>query len=336
MTDTLPRVSVVMCTYNGAEFIPAQLDSILAQTYPIHEIIIQDDQSTDNTPEILKEYAALDRRIKVFTVPEKRDINHNFITAIDRAQGDLIAWSDQDDVWLPEKVERLVNTLLADDLWISFHLTQPFVGDCPEKIGSFDHRTPNFGLERELFLGTVPGHTMLFRKELHSLIRNHVPDQTLDRISASFYYDAILSIVANAYGKVGIIVEPLDFHRRLIYSASGGYDSSKMQRSVLNAFRQVLRCLNPVRRRRIRPIFIRRINNLTALIDYFPKATHTGGVRRIIQSYKSPFRFVTFPYELIRNRNKVLYSREKRNSVALIRAALFAITYQDYFSSALK
>lgn len=53
-------VSVVMCTYNGEEFLREQMDSILAQTYPIMEIIVQDDCSTDNTVDIIKRYAVKD------------------------------------------------------------------------------------------------------------------------------------------------------------------------------------------------------------------------------------------------------------------------------------
>ena len=55
MTEKKP-VSIVLCTYNGAKYLQEQLDSILAQTYPLHEIIIQDDGSTDNTWQILEEY----------------------------------------------------------------------------------------------------------------------------------------------------------------------------------------------------------------------------------------------------------------------------------------
>ena len=51
-------VSVVMCTYNGEKFLREQLDSIVQQSYPIHELLIQDDQSTDQTTEIIKEYQA--------------------------------------------------------------------------------------------------------------------------------------------------------------------------------------------------------------------------------------------------------------------------------------
>lgn len=58
-------VAVVMCTYNGEKFLREQLDSILRQTYPISEIIVQDDCSTDSTVAILRSYAARDGRVRV-------------------------------------------------------------------------------------------------------------------------------------------------------------------------------------------------------------------------------------------------------------------------------
>lgn len=70
-TISSPSVSVVICTYNGEKFIIEQLNSILSQTYPISEIIIQDDKSKDGTMAILNEYAASDQRIKVFTTTDR-------------------------------------------------------------------------------------------------------------------------------------------------------------------------------------------------------------------------------------------------------------------------
>lgn len=104
-TNSNPSVSVVICTYNGEKFIREQLNSILSQTYPISEIVIQDNKSKDGTMAILNEYAASDRRIKVFTTNDRLGINNNSINAIDRATCDLIAWSDQDDIWRPDKTE---------------------------------------------------------------------------------------------------------------------------------------------------------------------------------------------------------------------------------------
>jgi glycosyltransferase involved in cell wall biosynthesis len=72
-----PTVSVVMCTYNGENFLREQLDSILAQTYPIYEIVIQDNGSSDSTMDILHKYAKKYEYIKLYThifnLPQKED-----------------------------------------------------------------------------------------------------------------------------------------------------------------------------------------------------------------------------------------------------------------------
>lgn len=100
---TSPTVAVVMCTYNGEKYLRQQLDSILAQTYPIQELIVQDDCSTDTTLAILQEYEAKVPFMKVIENTHNLGFNLNFKTACMRATSDLIAISDQDDVWMPEK-----------------------------------------------------------------------------------------------------------------------------------------------------------------------------------------------------------------------------------------
>ena len=98
-------VSVVMCTYNGEQFLREQMDSILAQDYPLHEIIVQDDRSTDDTWDILQTYAkAHPGLFKLFRNDEQLGFNRNFHTALLRATGQYVAISDQDDIWFPPQI----------------------------------------------------------------------------------------------------------------------------------------------------------------------------------------------------------------------------------------
>lgn len=331
---TSPSVSIVICTYNGAQYIREQLDSILAQTYPISEIVVQDDQSKDGTKEILEQYALNDSRIKIFTTTDRLGINNNFITAIDRATCDLIAWSDQDDIWRPDKIEKQVKALKEQDLWISFHITVPFKGDEVPKNPDYDKRMPNFGLERTLFLGSVPGHTMLFTKELRDKARNSVPDEKLRKIGESYYYDAMLSIVANAYGKVGCLVEPLDYHRRLITSVSESNRKNLSKRNLPNAIRKLIRNLKPEYRRVVKPLIEKRFDNMANLLGYFPDAPFSKDALKIISAYKKGYFF--FITELIRNRDKIFFSKERSTIIASGRALFFPITMYDYFSISYK
>jgi glycosyltransferase involved in cell wall biosynthesis len=105
------KISVALCTYNGQKFISEQLNSILGQTYPVNEIIICDDGSSDNTIGILKEFQVrYPNIIKLFINYINIGGKKNFEKAFSLTTGDLIFFSDQDDVWEKNKVEIIVKT----------------------------------------------------------------------------------------------------------------------------------------------------------------------------------------------------------------------------------
>ncbi len=335
--DTIkhPTVSIVVCTYNGGAFLRPQLDSILAQTYPIEEIIIQDDQSNDGiTPGIIQEYTEhFPNLIHAFTTKERKGINHNFLTALQRAKSDLIAWSDQDDVWLPNKIEKQVQAM--GNNWICFHLTQSFTTQVPDPEHlTWDHRLPNFGLERTLFMGCVPGHTQLIRRDFFVQFMAKAPLSVLLNPCPVFYADTVMSIVANAYHKVVCIVEPLDFHRRRIESVTEVRQKDYSQRTLGNFIRQNIRALNPERRRIIKPNIERRFRAMLTILDCFQDAPYTADVRELAESYLSTKWYKTwlFTKALIKNRNRIFYAAEKNQLVATIRAILFNLTMYEYFS----
>lgn len=93
-----------MATYNGDQFLRQQLDSLLSQTYSNFEIVISDDQSTDGTIVILKEYAAKDSRIQWSVNPSPSGFITNFARAVSLCNGEIIFLCDQDDVWNNEKI----------------------------------------------------------------------------------------------------------------------------------------------------------------------------------------------------------------------------------------
>lgn len=102
------RISIAMATYNGAKYIQEQLDSFVAQTRQPDELVITDDCSTDNTLEIIQCFAA-SVQFEVICVQNERNLGYtgNFNRALMKATGDLVFLSDQDDVWFPEKIQRV-------------------------------------------------------------------------------------------------------------------------------------------------------------------------------------------------------------------------------------
>ena len=99
-------VSVIMPTYNCGKFIAETLDSIKAQTYENWEIIIVDDCSTDNTKEIVDTYSMADLRIKYHCLEENSGAAVARTVAMQKAEGEYMAFCDSDDLWLPEKLEK--------------------------------------------------------------------------------------------------------------------------------------------------------------------------------------------------------------------------------------
>jgi len=106
-----------MATYNGAAYIREQLVSILTQLNPEDEIIISDDCSTDNTLEIISSFK--DKRIKLIQNPNQASPVTNFENALKQASGDVIFLSDQDDIWMDNKVSKTLQLLAQYDLVLS-------------------------------------------------------------------------------------------------------------------------------------------------------------------------------------------------------------------------
>lgn len=110
-------ISVCIATYNGEKYIKQQLESILCQLNIDDEIIVSDDQSTDNTVNIIRNIG--DTRIKVIEGPGKKSPTLNFENALWQAKGDYIFLADQDDVWKTNKVEVCMKWLMEYDCVIS-------------------------------------------------------------------------------------------------------------------------------------------------------------------------------------------------------------------------
>jgi glycosyltransferase involved in cell wall biosynthesis len=104
--DPEPRVSVALCTHNGARFVREQVESILAQSRPPFEIVLSDDASTDDTVGIvtaLVEGSGI--RLTVLANPVALGVTRNFEQAVAACTGDLVALCDQDDVWHERRLE---------------------------------------------------------------------------------------------------------------------------------------------------------------------------------------------------------------------------------------
>ncbi len=106
-----PKVSVLMCVYNGERYLREAIESILNQSFTNFEFIIVNDASTDNTPKIIKEYTKCDNRIRIFENKENLGLTRSLNKGIKLTKGVYIACQDADDISLPCRLEKQVKFL---------------------------------------------------------------------------------------------------------------------------------------------------------------------------------------------------------------------------------
>lgn len=104
-------IDILLPTYNGEKYLKEQLDSILNQTYKNIRLIISDDCSKDSTPKILEEYRNKDERIELYLQKENIGVVKEIEFLLKKVKSNYYMLADQDDVWLPIKVEKSIETL---------------------------------------------------------------------------------------------------------------------------------------------------------------------------------------------------------------------------------
>lgn len=207
--------SVAMCTRNGEAYLGRQLDSILNGTRLPDEIVIMDDASRDGTARILDEFSSLARSrgitVRVERHPEALGVSANFERAVRACSGDIIVFSDQDDVWHADRLAAAIAAHEArEDLWL-LHGDAVIVG--PDGAPSGDTLFRRLEVSRDelrevasgrafdvyLRRNLATGATMSIRREL---LASALP------FPDSWLHDEWLAVIAAAHGAVAIESRP--------------------------------------------------------------------------------------------------------------------------------
>lgn len=198
-------ISVCMATYNGQRYIGTQLRSILAQIGPEDEVIISDDASTDMTLEVIAQIN--DERIKVYHHTCNHGYTPNFENALKYAKGNYIFLADQDDEWLPGKVEKMLEALKNADFVVSDCIT---IDDSDTVLDQSRFKTYHIkkGFWRLMIKTRYLGCCMAFRR--------CVLDAALPFPANSFYieHDLWLAAVAECYFRVVLVPQALILYKR--------------------------------------------------------------------------------------------------------------------------
>lgn len=213
--STHTPVTVAMTTCNGERYIARQIESILTQTHAPAGIIVCDDASTDGTAAILQEYQQ--KGVLQLYINEKRlGVVANFKKAVSLAPaGHYIALADQDDEWLPEKLEKTVNLLQAIDtgatpamIYTDLILTDRKGAILnPSFQNELGHDRYIHSLETLLFGNIALGCTTLFNPAM----RNYFGDIPLNK---AYNHDTWITLIAFSFGHVAFLPEPTVRYRK--------------------------------------------------------------------------------------------------------------------------
>lgn len=218
-----PLVSIVLCVYNGEVFLKQQIDSILEQTYTEFELLILNDNSSDSSNELIEQYLRKDTRIRYFKNETNLGFNRNFENGFRLSQGELIAISDQDDIWIPNKIEELVQNL-GDHILI-YSNSELIDKDGTKLNARLDLdliHVDNPSYKSFLNDNFITGHTCLFKKELLNYALP-IPEEI-------YFYDWWLGFTASYVGKIKYLKKVLTLYRI--------HDRSVMQELTVQANRK--------------------------------------------------------------------------------------------------
>lgn len=230
-------ISVALCTYNGEAYIRDQWQSLLQQTRLPNEVIVCDDTSSDNTVAILRQLAVdAPFRVRIQVNSTRLGFNKNFEQALTLCTGDLIFLCDQDDFWLPEKIEK-VAAFMEQHPTIQVGFNNAMIAD--EELNSLDKffweyvRFDNAIQERwragevmDILLegNRVMGCATVVRKQF---LPNFLP---IPSYVPGYIYDGWIALVAATLGVIDFINAPLQIYRTHVSQQVGVKPSEDINR----------------------------------------------------------------------------------------------------------
>lgn len=213
------HVLVLMSTYNGEAYLREQLDSILRQDGVHVHLLIRDDGSTDRTCDILAEYAVRYDNVE-WEGQENVGFFRSFSMLAEKALTfpepiDFYAFSDQDDIWMPNKLktacrflEGIMNQeagVRSQDVPLLFSSNSLFMDDNMNIMGSFHNEAPHYTKQNVMIYPTEQGCSMVFNKRALELYDSHPPRNA--------WHDRWMCLICNFLGQTVYCQSPLFYYR---------------------------------------------------------------------------------------------------------------------------
>ncbi|URZ87764.1 glycosyltransferase family 2 protein [Floricoccus penangensis] len=207
------KVNIVMSTYNGEKYLSEQIESIQNQTFSDWTLLIRDDGSTDNTVDIIKKYVSEDNRIKFINEEKTKNLGviNSFYSLIKYNQADYYFFSDQDDYWLPEKVELTLNEAQKHNnskpimYYTDLKVVDKNLNVLNESMIRSQSSHANTKLIQELTENTVTGCVSMI---------NHTLAEKWNTTDNIIMHDWYLALLASALGELVYIDKPTELYRQ--------------------------------------------------------------------------------------------------------------------------
>lgn len=208
------KISVAMAVYNGEKYLDAQIKSIINQLKKCDELIISYNQSTDNTFSIINYWHDMDSRIKIY-ICYKMGVINNFNNALKYCSGDIIFLSDQDDIWVENKISKILNEFYNNNVDLVIHDAVIVTSNLDNVISDsfFYTAKSRKGILKNIIRNSYCGCCIAFnRKILNAIypIPSWVP-----------MHDQYIGLIAEKNGKVLFSKNKLIFYRRHNSNVSG-------------------------------------------------------------------------------------------------------------------
>jgi glycosyltransferase involved in cell wall biosynthesis len=214
--DSIQRISVAMCTYNGGRYLQEQLESIALQSRLPLELVVCDDRSTDDTISILKRFQAeAPFAVKVIGNSQRLGSTRNFDQAIGLTRGELIALCDQDDRWGLTKLERLSEALHEDPFLGGVFSDANLIDGDGRKTGQRLFAKHKFTTAKQRNFVSCPSATLLKHDVVTgaTLMFRASTRRYCSPIPVSWVHDGWLAWMIALHSRLGLIAEPLIDYR---------------------------------------------------------------------------------------------------------------------------
>ena len=228
----MEKVDILLATYNGEEYLREQIDSILNQTHTEFRLLISDDGSKDSTRKILEEYKNKDSRVEVFMQEKNLGVVKNFEFLLGKVEAKYYMFSDQDDIWKENKIEKSLNKieegfdLVYSDLEVvdeNLNVTY----NSYWKLKGIYNKIKKYNNFESLYLNNfVTGCTIISRKDL---IKDVLP---LPNTSKYVLHDYWISLIISQNGKISYVEEPLIKYRQHKNNKVGSKKKSDELKSI--------------------------------------------------------------------------------------------------------